>query len=168
MKHQLLSTVAAAAFAMLSAPAFAATTDIGTLTLPYNRSLDAGTLADVTTFAFNVSVASTVTWSATSTTSDDFTTHLGSATLELLSGATVVDSSAFFKIGSSYFASLGPDSITAGAYTIAVIGASGTAAISETANVTAASVPETSAWTMMLAGFGALGFAGYRRRAVAA
>jgi hypothetical protein len=33
----------------------------------------------------------------------------------------------------------------------------------EVANVSLTAVPELSTWTMMLAGFGALGFAGYRR-----
>jgi hypothetical protein len=168
MKLPLVSTAAAAALVLLAAPTFAATTDLGTLILPYNQSLDAGKLADVTTFSFHVAQTSQVNWSATSTTSLETTSYLGSATLELLSGETVVYSSAFFKIGSSYFASLGPELIAAGDYIIAVIDASGTAAISETASVTAAAVPEISAWTMMVAGFGALGFAGYRRRAAVA
>ena len=106
MNLKLVSSVAAAAFAMLSAPAFAATTDLGTLLLPYSQALDAGALADVTTFAFKVSQASQVNWSATGLETGG---HFGSATLELLSGATVVDSSAFFTIGSPNFASLGPN-----------------------------------------------------------
>jgi hypothetical protein len=38
----------------------------------------------------------------------------------------------------------------------------------EVANVSLTGVPEVSTWAMMIAGFGALGFVGYRRNKVAA
>jgi hypothetical protein len=167
MKMKLISAVAVAALAMLSVPAFAST-DLGVVGDGYSNGGSLGSVYAPSVITFTTTAAEFLTLAATVSNT---TAELGSSSL-VLTGPTNV--SAAFAKGSSWnaaFSDFPGVEIAAGSYsfTISPAASSGARASgSYSIGITAVTpVPEISTWAMMLAGFGALGVAGYRRRALA-
>jgi hypothetical protein len=169
------SLLAGAALAALSTSAFAGTTNLGALAIPATGSASvsgsssetAGPVDEIYTVDVTGVKFSQLTASLTISNlnfSGTWYLYEGTPTGALLGSV------ATFQGGGSTFASVSTGVGVAGPYYAELIGtATGPVApgVSFTA-VAASAVPEASTWVMMLAGFGALGFAGYRRRALAA
>jgi hypothetical protein len=163
MKRKLISTVAVAALAMFSVPAFANTVNLGLLSDGYSTGGSLGSVFAPKVIEFTIATAELLTLSATVSNTS---AHMGDSRL-VLTGPT--DESAAFVHTTAWNASLADYPgvrIAAGDYSFtinppAVSGSGATGAYS----LTVTGVPEISTWLMMLAGFGALGFVGYRRQA---
>ena len=159
---------AAAALAVGTLPAFAATTDFGThdpVEFGFGSSIGAGsTISDFFTFT----LGSTSTLTTTAVSNESSTLDLSGASVFLYKGAV---GSGSFVSGFSFDAASITSSITplaAGAYYYLVSGTVGSwanagsyALTSQVAPV--ASVPEPGSVLLMLAGLGAMGFIAARR-----
>jgi hypothetical protein len=164
MKLKLVSTLALAALALLSVPAFAATVNLGALGDEASRAGSLGSVYAPDVIQFTISKAELLTLSATVSNTS---ANLGGSSL-VLSGPTS-DSSLFHKTSSwdASFAGYPGILIEAGSYSFTISPAAISGAHANGAySLTLTGVPEVSTWAMMLSGMAAIGFAGYRRKTV--
>jgi hypothetical protein len=159
------SLLAGVALAVLSTSAFAATS-LGQLPAPSTTSAsnDDGT-------GFTFTTDANAQWVKITATDSNVSDSLATAfyTLVDTTTSTTIGTGTFTFVGAlSQWVGLLPQTNinSADSFAFTFTGPAGTEAnIGYSVTI---GVPELSTWGMMLAGFGALAFAGYRRRAVAA
>jgi hypothetical protein len=155
------SLLAGAALVAFSTSAFAST-DLGTLFAPFTASA-----SNDSSFTFTMLNAHWVKITATDSNASD--------SLEA-AFYTLVDTTTSTTIGTGTFTFVSALSQWFGLLPITLIipgdqfefTYTGPAGAANNIGYSVAAAPELSTWVMMLAGFGGLAFAGYRRRAVAA
>jgi hypothetical protein len=162
---RILASASAVAFgaSLLSTAAFAQITPLGDLDPDsagsYNETVSTGPVDVEGTFDLTKEAITALSATIAVNAGSNYTPGV----LELLKGATVVESVALALVGKQYTASFS-DILGPGDYTAEITGTVNVAKLGVGGTVTTSTVPEPSTWAMMVLGFMGLGYAAFRRR----
>jgi len=165
------SLIAGVALAALSTSAFAGAVTLPDLTVPDVGSASVSGSAPSVKGSFDEIFVVDIIGAFSALTASVTASNTSSGTWDLYSGAApngaILVASSTFSFGGSTFGSVQDTVGGASGFYYAELKGVASGAVAPGVSFTATSVPELSTWGMMLAGFSALGFAGFRRRPVA-
>jgi hypothetical protein len=166
------SLLAGAALTALSTSAFAGTVTVGDLTVPQPGQASSSGSAPSVKGSFTEYFVVNVIGAFNSLTAAVTASSSFAGTWDLYFGAvptgTLIGSSTVFTHnGSTFGAVQDTTGGVGGEYYAEVVGTSSNPVALAVSFTGVSAIPELSTWGMMLAGFGALAFAGYRRRVAA-